>query len=54
MSLKLSLEPEHDCLVLLRTHGHRPDLVDQRRYLREHRPTALNRWIVATRGPDAR
>lgn len=55
-----SLALENDCLDLLRAYGYQPRLIDQRRFLREHRPTAHNRWIVATgrsapssRGPDA-
>lgn len=43
-----SVDLESECLEILRAHGYRPILVDQRRFLREHRPIPHNRWIVAT------
>jgi len=46
-----SLALEHECLEILLSHGYEPSLVDQRRHLRDHRPTAHNRWIVAAGKP---
>lgn len=42
-----SVDLEDQCLDLLRIHGYEPRIVDQRGFLREHRPTPHNRWIVA-------
>jgi len=35
--------------AILRDLGYRVDVVDQRRFLRDHRPMPHNRWIVAER-----
>lgn len=45
-----ALESEEDCLRILRAHGYAPEVVDARRWLRDHRPTAHNRWLVAAGG----
>lgn len=42
-----SVDLEEQCLDMLRSHGYEPRLVNLRRFLREHRPIAHNRWIVA-------
>jgi hypothetical protein len=42
-----SLELEQRCGALLVAHGYRPTIVSQRRVLRDHRPIAHNRWLVA-------
>lgn len=42
-----SAQLESQCLELLRSVGYSPAIVDQRRWLREHRGTEQNRWIVA-------
>lgn len=42
---------EEDCMTLLRSSGYHPHIVDQRRLLRDHRPLAHNRWIVADGAP---
>lgn len=38
---------EQDCVRLLEDVGYRPAVVDQRRWLREHRGSGHNRWLVA-------
>ena len=38
---------EAECAGLLREAGYRPVVVEQRRWLRDHRPLAHNRWLVA-------
>lgn len=39
---------EEQCGRLLVEHGYRPQIVNQRRFLADHRPTnEVNRWIVA-------
>jgi hypothetical protein len=38
---------EDGCIELVRSHGYAaPIVVNQRRFLREHRPLAHNRWLV--------
>jgi hypothetical protein len=44
---------EADCVELLRELGYAPTLVDQRRWLAEHRGETHNRWIVAEGGTRA-
>lgn len=40
---------EHACARLLSERGYKPVIVNQRRFLPDHRPTTeLNRWLVAT------
>jgi hypothetical protein len=41
---------EEQCIELVRSHGyHAPVIVDRRRFLKEHRPMAHNRWLVWSR-----
>lgn len=47
-----SAELEDACLGLLRGHGYEPVVVNQRRILPDHRPTAHNRWLVADGAVD--
>jgi hypothetical protein len=42
-----SVALEATCIELLTTAGYTPHIVDQRRWLREHRGESHNRWIVA-------
>jgi hypothetical protein len=42
-----ALDIETRCLELLAHKGYRPEVVDQRRWLADHRPIEHNRWIVA-------
>jgi hypothetical protein len=42
-----SAEVEEACRRLLIGFGYAPEIVDQRRFLRDRRPLAHNRWIVA-------
>ena len=42
-----SLELEHECMELLRAAGYKPQIVDQRRRVRDYRPLDHNRWLVA-------
>lgn len=42
-----SEELEQRCGALLVAHGYRPTIVSQRRVLKDHRPIAHNRWLVA-------
>ncbi len=42
-----SADLEQQCLGILRAAGYDPVVVDQRRWLRDHRPTTHNRWLVA-------
>ncbi len=44
---------ERECLKTLIAHGYQPQIVDQRRFMRDYRPTAHNRWIVAVGDPSA-
>ena len=44
-----SVELEHQCAELLLELGYRPQIVTERRWLRENRPIEHNRWIVAER-----
>jgi len=37
---------EAECLEILRGHAYEPQIVDQRKWLREYRPLAHNRWLV--------
>jgi hypothetical protein len=46
-----STELERECGDLLLAAGYAPQVVSQRRWLRENRPIAHNRWLVA-RGAD--
>lgn len=46
------IEPEREAVALLQDAGYRVLLVPQRTRLREHRPLAHNRWLVAE--PEAR
>jgi Methyltransferase FkbM domain len=46
-----SPELERECGELLLAAGYAPQVVSQRRWLRENRPIAHNRWLVA-RGAD--
>ena len=41
---------EEACLEILRSHGYRVDVVNQRRFLADWRPTEHNRWLVARGG----
>jgi Methyltransferase FkbM domain len=41
-----SLSKEERCLEILRSHGYSPLIVNQRRWLKEHRPLSHNRWLV--------
>jgi hypothetical protein len=42
-----SIALEKMCIDLVRSHGYgAPTVVDQRRFFREHRPMAHNRWLV--------
>jgi Methyltransferase FkbM domain len=46
---------ESGCLELMRRHGYRPVVRNQRRWFREGRPNPHNRWIVAAgRDPTQR
>lgn len=38
---------ERRCGALLAEYGYKPTIVNQRRVLRDYRPTAHNRWLVA-------
>ena len=40
-------EVEAACIGLLRDHGYRPVIRDQRRWFREGRPNPHNRWVIA-------
>ncbi|HEY8202565.1 MAG TPA: FkbM family methyltransferase [Actinomycetota bacterium] len=44
---------EEACLKILRSHGYRVEVVNQRRLLADWRPTAHNRWLAAFGGPPA-
>jgi hypothetical protein len=46
-----SVDKDVACLQILRSHGYEPRIVNQRRWLKEHRPLAHNRWPVC-RGRD--
>lgn len=46
-----SAELEAECIALLRGFGYIPTIVEQRRFLRDHRPTDHNRWIIADGAP---
>ena len=46
-----SEELKHQCGRLLVEHGYRPTIVNQRRVLRDYRPIAHNRWLVAAGRP---
>lgn len=37
---------ETECIALLRGYGYEPKIVDQRRWFKERRPTAHNRWLI--------
>ena len=39
-------EQEEACLRILREFGYTPQIVDQRKWFREHRPIAHNRWLI--------
>ena len=41
------LEVEAECVALLRAHGYRPVVRNQRRFFKEGRPNPHNRWLVA-------
>lgn len=41
-------EVERACMEILREHGYSPRVVNRRSWLRDRRPTAHNRWLVAT------
>lgn len=43
-------EAEQECGRILRGHGYAPQIVDRRRWLRDHRPIVHNRWLVASGG----
>jgi hypothetical protein len=45
-------DKEKNCLEILRSHKYSPLIVDQRRWLKDHRPLAHNRWLVC-RGSDS-
>jgi hypothetical protein len=47
-----SAELERDCALLLHDAGYRPRIVHQRRVWPDHRPTAHNRWLVASGSPQ--
>lgn len=49
-----SVPLEDECLEMLRAYDYEPLVVDQRRFLPDHRPTAHNRWIVAAGRPSDR
>lgn len=38
---------ESECLRIIEGYGYRPKILNQRRWLRDHRPAQHNRWIVA-------
>lgn len=38
---------EEECIDLLRERGYVPEIVDQRRWFPDYRPTEHNRWLVA-------
>lgn len=42
-----SVELEQACGTWLADRGYQPRVVNQRRVLKDHRPTAHNRWLVA-------
>jgi len=42
-----SVELEQECGRLLVEHGYKPVIINQRRFWREWRPIAHNRWLVA-------
>jgi len=44
---------EDQCLAFFESHGYRTEIVNQRRFLPDYRPTAHNRWLVATPGAAA-
>lgn len=44
-------ELERACGEILLGHGYAPRVVTQRRWLRDHRPSAHNRWLVASGRP---
>jgi methyltransferase FkbM-like protein len=44
---------EQACLDILRSHGYRVEVVNQRRLLADWRPTGYNRWLAAFGGPAA-
>jgi precorrin-6B methylase 2 len=46
-------EVEAACIELLRQHGYRPVVRQQRRWFREGRPNPYNRWMVAAGRDDA-
>ncbi len=46
-----SLELEIGCIEVLRSAGYQPTIVNQRAWLRDHRPIAHNRWLVARGTP---
>lgn len=46
-----SEELERHCGGLLVDHGYRPTVVNQRQVLRDYRPIAHNRWLVAAGRP---
>jgi hypothetical protein len=43
-----SADLERQAGEILAQHGYRPVVVSQRRFLPDHRPTAHNRWLVAS------
>jgi ribosomal protein L11 methylase PrmA len=47
-----SIELEQQCCDLLRERGYTPEIVDQRKWLREKRGERHNRWIVAQGRPS--
>jgi hypothetical protein len=45
---------ERECQEILGGHGYKPEVIDRRRWLRDHRPIAHNRWLVAAGAHAAR
>ena len=46
-------EVERRCLDILERYGYEPQIVNPRKWLKEHRPIANNRWLVcAGRDPN--
>lgn len=46
-----AVDKEVACLEILRSHGYDPQIVDQRKWLKDLRPLAHNRWLIC-RGRD--